>query len=257
MKYIRSKVLEGRFMAGAWCNLGSSLTAEMAGRVGYDWVLFDQEHGPGDSMTLLHQIQALEAWPAAPLVRLPWNDMVRIKRALDLGASGIMIPYVQTKEEAEYAVASMRFSPAGLRGVASSPRAAGFSLDFKEYHATADDNLLTVVQIETGKALSNLDSIAAVEGVDVLFVGPLDLSLSLETPGSFEDERFLEALALVGRAARAGGKAAGILLPHDRWLDPVREMGYTFVAIGADGGMVLAGLEAALEKMSGVKDFDN
>jgi len=254
MKYIRHKVLEGRFMAGAWCNLGSSLTAEMAGQVGYDWVLFDQEHGPGDSMTLLHQIQALEAWPAAPMVRLPWNEMPRFKRALDLGAMGIMVPYVQTREEAQSAVASMRYSPAGLRGVASSPRVTGFSRNFKEYYATANDNLLTVVQIETGKTLANLDSIAAVEGVDVLFVGPLDLSISLGTPKTFEDDRFLAALDQVGRTARTAGKAAGILLPHAGWLDLVRDLGFTFVAIGADGGMVMSGLEAAFEKLSGCKN---
>ena len=99
MKFIRSRVLSGEFMAGAWCNLGSTLTAEMAARMSFDWILFDQEHGPGDSMTLLHQIQAVEAWPAAPLVRIAWNEMPRFKRTLDLGACGIIVPYVQTREE--------------------------------------------------------------------------------------------------------------------------------------------------------------
>ena len=253
MKFIRSRVLGGEFMAGAWCNLGSSLTAEMAARIGFDWILFDQEHGPGDSITLLHQIQAVEAWPAAPLVRIAWNEMPRFKRTLDLGACGIIVPYVQTREEAEYAAASMRYPPEGLRGVASSPRATGFDGNFKEYFATANDNLLTVVQIETGKTLDNLDDIAAVNGVDVLFVGPLDLSISLNTPNQFEDERFIEALKAVSRAAKEKGKAAGIFLPKADWLDLVTGLGFSFVAIGADGGMVSAGLAQSLETLSAKK----
>lgn len=250
MKFIRGRVLSGEFMAGAWSNLGSSITAEMAARMGFDWILFDQEHGPGDSMTLLHQIQAVEAWPAAPLVRITWNEMPRFKRALDLGASGIIVPYVQTREEAEYAAASMRYSPEGLRGVASSPRATGFGRDFKEYYASVNDNLLTVVQIETGKTLDNLADIAAVDGVDVLFVGPLDLSISLNTPDQIKDERFIDALKAVGSAAKENGKAAGILLPQAEWLDMVTDFGFSFVAIGADGGMVSAGLAKSLESLS-------
>ena len=253
MKFIRDRVLSGEFMAGAWCNLGSPLAAEIAARIGFDWILFDQEHGPGDSMTLLHQIQAVEAWPAAPLVRIAWNEMPRFKRALDLGASGIIVPYVQTRKEAEYAAASMRYTPEGLRGVASSVRAAGFAANFKEYYAAANDNLLTVVQIETGKTLDNIDDIAAVNGVDVLFVGPLDLSISLDTPNQFEDKRFIGALQAVGRAAKENGKAAGILLPKSDWLDLVTGFGFTFIAIGADGGMVSAGMAKSLEALSAKK----
>ena len=121
MSFIRERVLNGEFMAGAWCNLGSSLTVEMAARIGYDWILLDQEHGPGDNLTLLHQIQATEAGKADPIVRIAWNEMPRFKRALDLGAKGIMIPYVQNAKEARLAVDSMRYSPEGIRGVASSP----------------------------------------------------------------------------------------------------------------------------------------
>jgi len=253
MKYIRDRVLSGEFMAGAWSNLGSSLTAEIAARAGFDWILFDQEHGPGDNLTLLHQVQAVEAWPTAPLARIAWNEMPRFKRALDLGLSGIIVPYVQTREEAEYAASSMRYPPEGVRGVASSPRAAGFGRDFQEYYASANDNLLTVAQVETGKTLDNLDDIAAVKGVDVLFVGPLDLSVSLNTPDQFEDERFIEALKAVGRAAKENGKAAGILLPKAEWLDMVSDFGFTFVAIGSDGGAVSAGLSNSLQTLSAKK----
>ena len=253
MKFIKERVLSGEFMAGAWCNLGSSITVEMASCMGYDWILLDQEHGPGDNLTLLHQMQAISAGGAAPLVRLTWNEMPRFKRALDIGAAGIMIPYVQTKEEAEYAAASMVYSPAGLRGVASSPRATMYGSDFKDYYAKANDNLLTVVQVETRKTLDNLDEIAAVPGVDVLFVGPLDLSISLEMPGMFDDPEFVKALGQVGAAAKAAGKAAGILLPNPSLIELVQGLGFTFVAAGSDGGMVNAGLKNALQKLQSFK----
>ena len=216
MSSLRERVLNRKFLIGAWCNLGSSITTEMASTMGYDWVLVDQEHGPGDNMTLLHQMQAISIGPAAPLVRITWNEMPRFKRALDIGAAGIMIPYIQNREEAERAVASMRYSPVGLRGVASSPRATGYGANFEEYYAAANDNLTTVVQIETGEAVTNLQDIATVDGVDVLFVGPMDLSISLKMPGRFDDPEFIAVLSKVSQVAKISGKAAGILLPEPK-----------------------------------------
>ena len=182
-----------------------------------------------------------------------WNEMPRFKRALDLGAKGIMIPYVQNAEEARLAVDSMRYSPEGIRGVASSPRAAGFGREFDKYYAEANRKLLTVVQIETGEAVANLESIAAVDGVDVLFVGPLDLSISLDMPGRFDDPAFREVLAKVGEASRAAGKAAGILLPGPDLIKLVHSLGFTFVAAGADGGMVVKGFSQVFEALSSYK----
>ncbi len=123
-------------------------------------------------MTLLHQIQAIGSRPSAPIIRIAWNEMPRFKRALYLGAMGIMIPYVQDAEEATYAVSAMRYPPAGIRGIASIHRTTGFGSGFKEYFDQANDNLLTIVQIESEKALNHLSAIAAVDGVDVFFVGP-------------------------------------------------------------------------------------
>ena len=246
MQYIRERVINGEFLAGAWCNLGSSITVEMASKMGFDWVLLDQEHGPGDNLTLLHQMQAVAAGAAAPVVRIAWNEMPRFKRALDLGAAGIMVPYVQNREEAEYAAASMRYSPEGLRGVAGTPRAAGYGADFDDYYAAANGNLLTVVQIETGTAVFNVEAIASVSGVDVLFVGPLDLSISLNLPGRFDDLEFLKVLGTVAQKATAAGKAAGILLPGVRLVEVVRDLGFNFIATGSDGGMVMAGMRDSL-----------
>ena len=249
MKFIRERVLRGELMAGAWCNLGSSLTVEMAARTGYDWILLDQEHGPGDNMTLLHQIQAIGSRPAAPIVRIAWNEMPRVKRALDLGAMGIMVPYVQNAEEAAYAVSSMQYPPAGMRGIASSPRTTGFGSDFKAYFDQANDNQLTIVQIESEKAQNHQSAIAAVEGVDVLFVGPLDLSVNLNLPLRFDHPAFKDALKKVGRIAKEQGKAAGILLPNSAHTPLVYDMGYRFIAVGSDSGLVMAGMKKTFESI--------
>ncbi len=254
MNFIRKRVLAGEFMCGAWCNLASSITVEMASQLGYDWILLDQEHGPGDNLTLLHQIQAADAGGSAGvIVRIAWNEMPRFKRVLDLGAAGVMVPYVQTEEEARYAVDSLRYTPQGMRGAAGTPRAAGYGRGFAQYYAQANQNLLTVVQIETQKALDNLEAIAAVDGVDVLFVGPLDLSISLDLPGRFEDEDYCRALEQVAQAAKQAGKAAGILLPSTKEIPLLAEMGYTFIAVNSDGGIVVSGMAHNLEALSRFK----
>lgn len=242
MKTLRQRALGGEVLAGAWLNLGSSVTAEMAGRVGFDWALIDQEHGVGDQETLLHQLQALEATPTAGIVRIAWNEAPRFKRALDLGASGIMVPYVNTADEARQAAAAMRYPPQGVRGVARSPRAAGFGQDFDTYFAEANENLLTVVQIETAEAVENAAEIAAVEGVDVLFIGPLDLSVSLGIPGQSTQPDFRAAVSRVIAASRQAGKAAGILIPTAEQIGPTVADGFTFIAVGSDGAFVMNGM---------------
>lgn len=244
MKYLRQRALRGELLAGTWLNLGSSLTAEMAGRAGFDWVLVDMEHGAGDQHSLVHQLQALDTTNAAGVVRIAWNEAPRFKRVLDQGASGIMVPYVNTAEAARQAVAAMRYPPQGVRGVARSNRAAGFGQDFAAYFAEANENLLTVVQIETAEAIANVEEIAAVEGVDVLFVGPLDLSVSLGIPGQSTHPDFRAAIRRVIDAARKAGKAAGILLGSAEQIAPTVEDGFTFIAVGSDGVMVAQGMNA-------------
>ncbi len=260
MHFIRKQVLAGNFMAGAWCNLASGITTEMAAIAGFDWILIDQEHGPGDSMTLLQQLQSIGNRPCAPITRIAWNEMPRFKQALDLGSAGIMIPYVETAEDAARAVSYMHYPPTGMRGVATSPRATGFATNFGTYFAKANHDLLTVTQIETARAVQNAAEIAAVEGVDVLFVGPMDLSISVGMPGKFEDADYRAILAKVAEAAKEGGKAAGILLPSTQLLEMVYEMGYRFIAAGSDGGMVMQGMQnnrkamADLVQLKQVKD---
>ena len=242
----RSQVLAGDFMAGTWLNLGSPITAEMAGLCGFDWVLLDHEHGPGTDSTIVHQLQAVAATPAVALVRIAFNEPTRFKRVLDAGARGVMVPYVSTPAEAEAAVAAMRYPPRGIRGVAKMTRSTAFGLAFEEYFAHAHEWLVTVVQIETAQAVDHAPAIAAIDGVDVLFVGPMDLTTSLGIPGQYEHPQAIAAFKSVAGAARAAGKAAGILLTNPAHVTMCRDLGFTFIALGSDGGAASAGLRLAL-----------
>ena len=243
MLSIRRQVLAGQLMAGTFLNLGSSLTVEIAGKAGFDWLLIDLEHGSGDFSELVHQLQAAGCTPAAPIVRIAWNEPPRFKRALDLGPSGIMVPYINTADQARQAVEAMRYPPKGIRGVASLNRACGFGTGFQEYFATANDQLLTVIQIETRQAVEQVEAIAAIDGADVLFVGPTDLCASLGLERRFDHPKFRKALSEVVAACRNNGKAPGILVSNSEQLEFVIGEGFTFVALGSDGGVVAAGMQ--------------
>ena len=151
----RARLLAGEFLAGSWLNLGSPLTAEMAGLSGFDWVMLDHEHGPGSDETIVSQLQAVAATPAVCFVRIAANEPPRFKRVLDLGAMGVMVPYVSTPAEAQAAVAAMRYPPRGIRGVAKLTRATTFGAGFDEYFAHAHEWLVTMTQIETAEAVEN------------------------------------------------------------------------------------------------------
>ncbi len=235
-------MLQRELLSGTWLNLGSSMTAEIAAKAGFDWVVIDLEHGAGDHESCLHELQAVAAGSASPIVRIAWNEAPRFKRVLDLGAAGVVVPYVTSRAEAEQALAAMRYPPDGIRGAASLNRGANFGRDFADYLATANERLLTVLQIETEATLECVDDIAAVDGADVLFVGPLDLSVSLAIPLQFDHPRFREALKRVADAAKSHGKAAGILLNSPDQIAQTVEDGFTFVGLGSDGGVVAEGM---------------
>ncbi len=244
MKFIRKRALAGEVMFGVGANLGSSLTVEMIGAAGFDWTWIDCEHGAGDYSELIPQIQAASIYNAPAVVRIAWNEAPRFKRVLDLGAAGIMVPYVTSAREAEQAAASMRYPPLGLRGVARFNRACGFGQDFDTYFSQANDNLLTVVQIETKESVDRAEEIAAVAGVDVLFVGPLDLSVNMNMVQKFDHPEFEQAMDRVAAACRKYGKAAGILLPKLDYLAGWIAKGFTFLVVGSDGGCVAGGLKS-------------
>ena len=254
VNFIRRRVLGGELMLGAGCVLGSSLTTEMAGKAGFDWLWLDLEHGAGDHEALVHQIQACSATPASPIVRVRWNEPPLFKRVLDLGAAGVVVPYVTTPEEAELAARAMRFPPEGIRGMAGGNRATGFKTEFEEYVTRANDELLTVVQLENEEAVANAVGIAEVKGVDVLFVGPLDLSVNMGIRAQWGDHRFLEHLERVGGVARDHSKAAGIVVPRPDMLEQLLEWGYTFLVLGSDSSMIVSGFAEIMARVSPLKE---
>ncbi|MDA3938125.1 MAG: aldolase/citrate lyase family protein [Spirochaetia bacterium] len=182
--YVKRLMKEGKKVTAAWAQAGSSITAEILGESGFDAVMIDLEHGPGDIMTLIHQIQGLKGQPAIPFVRAPWNDFVQIKKILDAGTFGLLVPYVNTAEEAEAAVRAVRYPVEGIRGVAGSPRAPHYGNNSLEYMKKANDEIFLMTAVETPEAVANLDEILRVKGLDGIFIGPMDLATSM---GHFGD----------------------------------------------------------------------
>lgn len=242
MHWIKNRVLRGEQLLGVGAHMGEPMIVEMIGRTGFDWVWIDLEHGTGGSHALLGQLQAASIHKTPAIVRLPTNDLMYFKQVLDFGAAGVMVPYVNTAAEARYAAKCCRFAPDGLRGIATSTRAAQLGLDFDTYFPEADDNVLTVVQIETPEALENVEAIAAVDGVDVLFVGPLDLSTSMGIQRQFDHPDFDAALDRVVAACKANGKAAGILPANQALADKWISKGFTFLVVGGDGALIARAL---------------
>jgi 4-hydroxy-2-oxoheptanedioate aldolase len=253
MQFIRKQVLAGELMLGIGANLGSSLTVEMIGAAGFDWVWIDCEHGTGDYSELIPQMQAAAIYNTPAIVRIAWNEIPRFKRVLDLGACGIMVPYVTSAREAEQAASAMRYPPQGIRGVAKFNRACGYGQNFAAYFKQANDNLLTVVQIETKEAVERAEDIAAVNGVDVLFIGPLDLSVNMNMADDYEYPEFLQAMDSVATACKKNGKVAGILVPKLDYLESWIAKGFTFLVVGSDGGCIASGLKSISDTCSQFK----
>ena len=235
MKNLKERVRKGETLFGCFLGLGSALTAEIMGMAGYDWTLIDLEHGAGGEREALSQLQALEHTSAATIVRVESNARQRAHRVLDLGAHGIMFPRIDDAVEARDAVAAMRYPPDGVRGVALANRACEFGSAFRPYMQMSGDSLLCVVQIESESSLENVEEIAAVEGVDVLFIGPSDLSQSLGIFGEFTHPRFTGAIRRIADAAHQNRKSLGILLPKPDDFEFYHQLGFRFIASGADG----------------------
>jgi 4-hydroxy-2-oxoheptanedioate aldolase len=243
----KQALYEGRPQIGLWCSLCSNLSAEVIAGAGFDWILLDTEHAPNELPLVFGELQALVGGTAAPVVRPAWNDLVLIKRLLDIGAQNLLIPYVQNAAEARAAVAATRYPPNGLRGVAVLHRANRYGR-IQDYLQRVQDELCVLVQIETRSALQDLEAIAAVEGVDGLFIGPSDLSAALGHLGNPDHPEVRAAIEDAGRRILKAGKAAGILAPLEldarHWL----EKGFTVVAVGSDLTLLARGSEALAAK---------
>ncbi|HSD51632.1 MAG TPA: aldolase/citrate lyase family protein [Candidatus Methylomirabilis sp.] len=224
----------GKKTAGAWAQLCSPTSAEILCRAGFDWILIDMEHSPADLQTLVAQLQAMGAYGVVPLVRAPWNDLVWIKRILDAGAFGVMIPSVNTREQALAAVQACKYPPVGLRGIAGSPRAAGFGRDTAASLKRANDEILVIIQVETPQAIENLDEIGKVPGVDALFIGPMDLSTSMGHLGNPAHPEVQAAIATVEAKAKALGMPLGTISAGWEQAKALYDRGYQLVTLLSD-----------------------
>lgn len=243
---LRDRVLAGETTFGLFVDLDAPLAAEICGRAGFDWLVLDLEHGVATESDLLGLLQAVELTGSTALVRPQSAERLRIGRALDLGAAGIMVPRLSTADEAREAVSYLRYPPDGMRGVALRTRGGGMGAVPHAGVSELNRRILGIVQVETPGAVREADAIAAIDGVDVLFVGPADLSHSLGIPGRFDDARYTAALRTVIDACSAHGKAAGILVYDPSVVAGLLEQGFRFVGIGGAGALLAEGAGRAL-----------
>lgn len=239
---LKQRLAGGGRALGCWLTMGSTVAAEIVGLAGYDCVMIDHEHGPGAVFDAVGLMQALSATPTTALMRVPWNDPVYVKRALDIGIEGLMFPSIGSAAEAAAAVAACRYPPLGTRGAAYGMiRAADYGLRGEYYRDHAAENLLVICQIETPQGVAAIPEIARVPGVNMLFIGPYDLSASLGRLGRFEDA---EVRALFDRAERAildsGVWYGGIPSPQ-RSAAQLVAAGCRLVISGSDVGFVRKG----------------
>ena len=231
---------------GTWTSLSDPAVAEIAAGAGFDFVVVDTEHTPLGLETVADCLRAVDANDGQSVVRVPWNDPVRIKRLLDLGPDGLLVPMVDTAEAAREAVAATRYPPEGERGVAAA-RAADYGRTFGSYVESDHRDLTLVLQVETGDAVENAADIAAVDGVDALFVGPADLSASLGVFAEWTDDVFLEAVETVLEAGEEAGVPVGTLGTTPEQIRALGSLGFDYIVAGADFTHLVEGQRRALE----------
>jgi 4-hydroxy-2-oxoheptanedioate aldolase len=246
----KAAILQGRQQIGLFCSISDSTVAELLATCGFDWMLFDTEHAAIDPLSVLPLLQAVAPYAVHPIVRPSALNPAEIKKLLDGGAQSILVPYVQSADEARLAAASVAYPPHGIRGVAGITRAARFGT-VPGYHRRARDEICLIVQIETGAALEALEDIAAVPGVDALFIGPADLAASLGHPGEPSHPEVKSACLDAVRRIRAAGKPAGFLTLDQEFLSEVIAAGSLFTAVDVDVAILRRGAVAQVERWRG------
>jgi 4-hydroxy-2-oxoheptanedioate aldolase len=251
MSALKDRLASGPALLGLWQALANGYTAEICARAGYDWLLFDAEHAPNTAQTLLAQLQAVSSFPVEAVIRVPSGDPVSIKHALDLGCTTLLVPMVDTAEQAAAIVAACRYPPEGIRGVASATaRATGFGTD-AAYLREAASRITLIVQIESSAALANIDAIAATPGIDALFIGPADLAASLGHLGNPAHPDVQAAIVHAKQRIDAAGKPAGIFALSAQDARQRIDERFRFISIGTDIGLLLKGAQALI---ASVKD---
>ncbi len=238
----------GKRQVGFWSALASPIAAEILAGAGFDWIVIDGEHGPNDIPSLVAQLQAMRGGAAEPVFRVPWNDMVIVKRALDAGARTLLVPFVQSAEEARRAVAATRYPPRGVRGVAVVVRASDFGR-VPQYLENAHQDTCLLVQLETRAALKEIEAIAQVDGVDGMFIGPSDLAADMGYLGNPKHPAVQAAIKDAAERIGAAGKPAGTLARDVEEAEAMFAMGFSFVAAGIDVALLARNAEALAARL--------
>lgn len=233
---------------GTWIVSASPIVAEAVGHAGFDWGVLDMEHAPLDLMTLVHLLQAVGNTKMVPVVRVPWNDTVMVKRVLDAGAESLLFPFIQNADEAARAVAATRFPPDGVRGMAAMGRASRYGTT-PDFYKAANKQIGVVVQLESPQAIAQLEAIAAVPGVDALFVGPGDLSGTMGHVGQLTHPAVMALMADAAQRARAIGKPIGSVGTTPEVVTRYRAAGYDFLAVASDLALLMRGATAAAQAL--------
>ena len=242
----RAGLKGGERQIGIWCSIPNALTVEMLAHCGYDWLLLDTEHSPARAEHVLGLLQAAAPYPVSCVVRPAWNDAVEIKKMLDVGAQTLLIPFVQSPEEAARAVAATRYPPAGVRGVSGMVRANRIGA-VAGYATRANEEICVLVQVETVEAVARIEEIAAVDGVDGIFIGPADLAASMGFPGQPTHPKVIDAITDATRRIRASGCPAGFLSADPDAARAVAEAGASFLAVDVDLAVLRRGALARRE----------
>ncbi|AGI23671.1 2,4-dihydroxyhept-2-ene-1,7-dioic acid aldolase [Pseudomonas sp. ATCC 13867] len=247
----KARLKSGEAQIGLWLGLADPYCAELAANAGFDWLLIDGEHAPNDLRSLLGQLQAVAPYPSHPIIRPVLGDTALIKQLLDIGAQTLLVPMVESAEQAAELVRAMRYPPSGIRGVGSALARASRWNSIPGYLDKADEQMCLLVQIENLEGLANLDAIVAVEGVDGVFIGPADLSAAMGhrgNPGHPEVQAVIDdAIVRIQRA----GRAAGILSADERLARHYLELGARFVAVGVDTNLLMRALRDLAERFKG------
>jgi 2-dehydro-3-deoxyglucarate aldolase len=245
----RADLIAKKRLIGCWCSLANPITTEVLGIAGFDWLLLDGEHSPNDVLTFIPQLMALKDSVSAPVVRPAWNDPVEIKRLLDAGFYNFLIPMVESVDAARAAVAATRYPPQGIRGVSVSQRGNRYGA-VKDYLQRANEQACVMVQIESRKGMAAAAEIAAVDGVDGLFIGPSDLAAGLGHLGDPNHPEVQQAIQQIFDSVRAAGKPLGTLAPVEADARRYLDMGATFVAVGSDLGLFRAATQALRDRFA-------
>ena len=249
MNNLKKRLKNGEAVHGCWLNLDTSISAEIMGQAGFDWILIDLEHGANRERQLISHFQALQNTKSIPLVRVENFRRPRAQRVLDMGAKGVMFPQITHIDDAKAAIESMLYPPKGNRGLAQMIPATQYQKNFVAYYQNIQHELIGIIQIEKTEILDHLDEVAAIEGVDVLFIGPSDLTLSMGIFGQFEHPAYLEVLKATCQAAKNAGKATGVLFMDPNQYDMYYQLGFRFLGCGSDMVFLRKGAEEIVQTL--------